>query len=609
MNLNQKVNEISDVPKLIRLCREKACLGLYEDSSIRFTAALKIIKQHCKTLTDYYILNRWKTAEKSIQEERKLVNKLAETTNKSKEQSKHQDERPIQSACSEIKHINLRKIANLECKSNIKTKADISDEQKRIIVAPADISRFGGLMPFEHHQIPHEYIQYNEKGNIINPSDLMNQDLQKNKKDFDPDIDAYSESCSSEHSGRGGKQPAQQKKPKMQLPKDPDVWDPPDPLPQKNQKVRQTAGRRNERQNRPANFFKNAPSPKSNIKRKYEKPWIVPPKKEKKKAKSYLEYVYPDEEGPDADLIKSLEKEVILRNPNVSFDDIADLDDAKRVLEEAVVYPLMMPKFFRGIRRPSKGVCLFGPPGTGKTMLAKAIATLGETTFISISAAALSTKWRGESERLVRILFDIARFYAPTTIFIDEIDSLASKRGNGEHESSRKVKTEFFIQMDGVTSGTTSEYLEESKDSPSKNIMVLAATNRPWDLDEAIIRRLEKRVYIPLPKEKGRKALFDLNLKNIGLSDDIDWDILVDKTKGYSGADINNLCRDAALMPMRRILTQGRFNVKEVISMQDQFEEPLSMKDFLDALSNVNPSVGDEYLEKYAKWAFEFGST
>ncbi|XP_042418664.1 katanin p60 ATPase-containing subunit A1-like isoform X2 [Zingiber officinale] len=186
-------------------------------------------------------------------------------------------------------------------------------------------------------------------------------------------------------------------------------------------------------------------------------------------------------EGPDADLAAMLERDVLETTPGVRWDDVAGLNEAKRLLEEAVVLPLWMPEYFQGIRRPWKGVLMFGPPGTGKTLLAKAVATECGTTFFNVSSATLASKWRGESERMVRCLFELARAYAPSTIFIDEIDSLCNSRGaSGEHESSRRVKSELLVQIDGVNNSSTGE------DGQRKIVMVLAATNFPWDIDEAL---------------------------------------------------------------------------------------------------------------------------
>ena len=322
---------------------------------------------------------------------------------------------------------------------------------------------------------------------------------------------------------------------------------------------------------------------------------------------------YPDGNGPDSDLIEMLEREVVDTNPNVSFDDIAELNQAKKALQEAVLLPLIIPDYFKGIRRPWRGVLLYGPPGTGKTMLAKALATQGKTTFFNVHSSSFASKWRGESEKLVRILFEMARFYAPTTIFIDEVDSLCSKRGEGnEGEGSRRVKAELLVQMEGVNSNTSASANEKSEEDKRKLVTVMAATNRPWDLDDALRRRFEKRVYIPLPNDKGRMQLFNLNLKKIEIDKNINYDKLVKLTDGYSGADITNVCREASFMPMRRelIANKGR-RIEDLVndqSFREKIRAPIGMADFEKAIGNISKSVSVKDLEVYSKWTKEFAS-
>ena len=214
---------------------------------------------------------------------------------------------------------------------------------------------------------------------------------------------------------------------------------------------------------------------------------------------------------------------------------------------------------------------------------------------------------------MVRILFEMARFYAPTTIFIDEVDSLCSKRGEGnEGEGSRRVKAELLVQMEGVNSNTSASANEKSEEDKRKIVTVMAATNRPWDLDDALRRRFEKRVYIPLPNEKGRLQLFNLNLKKIEVDKNINYDKLVKLTDGYSGADISNVCREASFMPMRRELlaNKGR-KVEDLVNDPDfrnKIRAAICMPDFEKAIGNISKSVSAKDLEVYDKWTKEFSS-
>lgn len=302
----------------------------------------------------------------------------------------------------------------------------------------------------------------------------------------------------------------------------------------------------------------------------------------------------------EEELVQLIEGDMHVGRLPVSWDDIAGLEEAKRLLEEAVVYPVLMPDYYQGIRRPWKGVLLYGPPGTGKTMLAKAVASECNTTFFNISPATLTSKWRGDSEKLIRVLFEMARHYAPSTIFIDEIDSLCGQRGGGEeHEASRRAKGTLLAQMDGV--GVDGGQI----------VMVLGATNHPWDIDEAMRRRLEKRIYIPLPDVADRIELFRINTLSIKLGSDVDFGKLSQMLEGrhYSGADITNLVRDAAMMTMRRFMKEANMQTLKENAAEigrQVAEQPITMNDFLSALRKVPSSVNAENIKKFEDWKKKF---
>jgi len=211
--------------------------------------------------------------------------------------------------------------------------------------------------------------------------------------------------------------------------------------------------------------------------------------------------------GVDEGAAKQIFNEIVVKGDEVHWDDVAGLDIAKNALKEAVVYPFLRPDLFMGLREPARGMLLFGPPGTGKTMLARAVATESRSTFFSISASSLTSKYLGESEKLVRALFSLAKALAPSIIFVDEIDSLLSSRsGSGEHEATRRIKTEFLIQWSDLQRAAAGreQSAKEQKEGDASRVLVLAATNLPWAIDEAARRRFVRRQYIPLPEDETR---------------------------------------------------------------------------------------------------------
>jgi len=288
--------------------------------------------------------------------------------------------------------------------------------------------------------------------------------------------------------------------------------------------------------------------------------------------------------------------------------------------------PIKFPQLFTGSRKPWRGILLYGPPGTGKSYLAKAVATEANSTFFSVSSADLVSKWLGESEKLVRSLFEMARDAKPAIIFIDEIDSLCSSRSDSESESARRIKTEFLVQMNGVGNSTD-------------GILVLAATNIPWQLDTAIRRRFEKRIYIPLPEAAARTKMFQIHLgKTPNSLTTEQFRKLGDMTDGYSGSDASIIVRDAMMQPVRavqsathfkRVSGPDRIDPSKVIPDYltpcspgdpdavemtwtqvdgNKLKEPeVTYNDFLKTLKTTRPSVSPKDIQDHIKFTEEFG--
>lgn len=306
---------------------------------------------------------------------------------------------------------------------------------------------------------------------------------------------------------------------------------------------------------------------------------------------------------------------ILLEKPDVKWSDVAGLDLAKEALKEAVILPVKFPQLFTGKRKPTSGILLYGPPGTGKSFLAKAVATEANSTFFSVSSSDLVSKWMGESERLVKQLFTMARESKPSIIFIDEVDALCGPRGEGESEASRRIKTELLVQMNGVG-------------NDSSGVLVLGATNIPWQLDAAIRRRFERRIYIALPELEARTRMFELNIGDVpNECTSHDLKLLAEMTEGYSGSDIAVAVRDAMMEPIRKIqqathfkhtengkltpCSPGDIGAKEMSWEElstDELQEPaLTIKDFIKAIKNNRPTVNQDDISKQVKFTEEFG--
>lgn len=292
----------------------------------------------------------------------------------------------------------------------------------------------------------------------------------------------------------------------------------------------------------------------------------------------------------EKELFNAISDLVVHEKPNVSWDDVANLEAAKATIREAIILPLLRPDIFKGARRPWRGILLFGPPGCGKTHLARAIANEVNANFLNVDAASIFIKWVGESEKRIKALFKFAKLKQPSIIFIDEIDAMATTRER-ESESGveHRIKTQFLTEIDGV--------LSDGND----RITVLAATNIPWAIDIALRRRFEKRIYIPPPTCETRKKIFEIHLRNVELDDDVDLEELAVITELYTSADIALICREAAMMPVREL------PVEELIKT-NIMPRLVNRKDFEKALKKIKPSITIEDIVRYEKWAKQFES-
>ena len=327
--------------------------------------------------------------------------------------------------------------------------------------------------------------------------------------------------------------------------------------------------------------------------------------------------------GGEDEESKKLEEQLsgclVSEKPNVKWSDVAGLEKAKEALKEAVVLPIKFPQLFQGKRQPWKGILLYGPPGTGKSFLAKAAATETGGKFFSVSAANIVSKWMGESEKLIKGLFDLARKNRPAVIFLDEIDSVLSARSDNENDATRRLKTEFLIQMQGVG-------------NDDKGILVLGATNIPWQLDPAVRRRFQKKIYIGLPDSEARKVMFQLNLgKTANQLTEEQFDDLAERTEGYSGSDIATLTQDAIYEPIRKCESATHFmrvnkNGKDYyvpcspsspgaiqMKMHDMSNPEMLLppdvcyEDYILALKKIKATVNEKDLEKQEEFTREFG--
>ena len=303
--------------------------------------------------------------------------------------------------------------------------------------------------------------------------------------------------------------------------------------------------------------------------------------------------IIPVSSGPTKDMSESdiVEEFIVKKKPRVRFEDIIGLDEAKQAIIDSIVYPSKRPDLFP-LGWP-RGILLYGPPGCGKTMLAAAVANEVDGVFMHIDAANIMSKWLGEAEKRVAMIFRYAYRVSeeqgkPVIIFIDEADALL---GVYEHEigGEARVRNQFLKEMDGLNSKSAKHL-----------VYVIAATNKPWKLDIGFLRRFQRRIYVPPPNRDARRALFEYYTRYIRVAPDVDFDLLADRTEGYSASDIRDVVMEAHLITIRELFKSGNIYGEP---------RPVTMNDFLYVISRRRPSISRELLKLYEEWSQRFGGT
>jgi SpoVK/Ycf46/Vps4 family AAA+-type ATPase len=289
------------------------------------------------------------------------------------------------------------------------------------------------------------------------------------------------------------------------------------------------------------------------------------------------------------DMINSM---IVSEKPKINWDSIGGLEEAKKDIREAIILPFvqMKPEYVHAPRT----ILLYGPPGTGKTMLAKASSNTLNATFFEARMPTLLSKYFGESQKLINALFEKAKKSQPSLIFIDELDSVAISRDSNIDESTRRVLSQLLTEIEGFNT------------RKEERVLIMGATNKPWDLDDAIISRFQKRIHVPLPDEGARRSILQIHLEEADMGD-VDMGFIVRKTEGFSGRDLASLCQEAITRMVREQNPDiEKLTVKELQVYSLKYR-PLKPEDFDTAFEKVKPSVQEEDIEKYDQWEKEFG--